>query len=104
MIYKYMTEETLDRMLRLLGKELITILQDNSVVRYTYGVHPVTGEYGINPLKMDDEQYCIAVKECIFKLFYQLDFDEIDNMLSNEQLIDDIRYFQNVYHTDICSN
>ena len=91
-----MTEETLNRMLRILGENKVLEYQNASATYDVYGKDPMQ--------KMDILRYCLAVNDCIATLFYQLDFDEIDNMLSNEQLINDIEYFQNVYREDICKN
>lgn len=101
---KYMTEETLNRMLRILSENKVLEYQNASATYDVYGKDPMQKIYVNNSLKMDILRYCLAVNDCIATLFYQLDFDEIDNMLSNEQLINDIEYFQSVYREDICKN
>lgn len=99
---KYMTEETLNRMLRILGENKVSEYQNASATYDVYGKDPMKKIYVDNSLKMDILRYCLAVNDCIATLFSQLDFDEIDNMSSNEQLINDVKYFQSVYREDIC--
>lgn len=101
---RYNTNETLERMLRILGEEKVAKYQNASAIYDVYGSDPLRKIFVDNPLKMDILRYVLAINDCIATLFYQLDFDDVDNFLSNEQLIEDIRYFQQVYREDICKN